>query len=137
MLFYWFGLLPLRPHIVWDFPVWSFSLSCPLSFSYSTTWSYNLFVLVLFWTSYFVPFPFCRLLFCPLILCPVCFLNVSLLSPSQVCRFSFRPSYNVKNAYTFDADDAWLQALCFFNFIIFFIISIIFVLQPTSYYWRS
>ena len=31
-LFYWFGLLPLRPHIVWDFPVWSFSILSSLVF---------------------------------------------------------------------------------------------------------
>ena len=32
LLFYWFGLLPLRPHIVWDFPVWSFSILSSLVF---------------------------------------------------------------------------------------------------------
>ena len=32
LLLYWFGLLPLRPHIVWDFPVWSFSILSSLVF---------------------------------------------------------------------------------------------------------
>ena len=32
LLFYWFGLLPLRPHIVWDFPVWSFFILSSLVF---------------------------------------------------------------------------------------------------------
>ena len=92
------------------------SLYCTLSFSYSTTWSYKLFVLVLFWTFYFGPFSFCRLLFLSFNTLSCLFFGLSLLSPSQVCPFSFRPSFNVENACTFDADDAWLQALWVFFF---------------------
>ena len=65
------------------------SLYCPLSFSYSTTWSYMLFVLFLFWTSYFGPFSFCRLLFCPLILCPVSFLAFHYLVLRKFVLFHF------------------------------------------------
>ena len=65
------------------------SLYCPLSFSYSTTWSYKLFVLALFWTSYFGPFSFCRLLFCPLMLCPVCFLAFHYLVLRKCVLFHF------------------------------------------------
>ena len=111
------------------------SLYCPLSFSYSTTWSYKLFVLVLFWTSYFGPFSFCPLLFCPLILSPVCFLAFHYLVLRKFVLFSFRPSYNVENACTFDADDAWLQALWVFFLFFVFVFFCFFVLQPTSYYW--
>ena len=64
-LFYWLGLFHFVL-ILFGTSLFGPSLYCPLSFSYSTTWSYKLFVLVLFWTSYFGPFSFCRLLFYPL-----------------------------------------------------------------------
>ena len=49
----------------------------------------SFFVLVLFWTSYFGPFSFCRLLFCPLILCPVCFLAFHYLVLRKFVLFHF------------------------------------------------
>ena len=86
--FYWFGLYHFVL-ILFGTSLFDPSLYCPLSFSYSTTWSYKLFVLVLFWTSYFGPFSFCRLLFCPLILCPVCFLAFHYLVLHKFVLFHF------------------------------------------------
>ena len=113
LLFYWFGLLPLRPHIVWDFPVWSFSILSSL-----------VFVLYHMALQAFCPPTVLDFLFWPFFILSITFLSFNtlsclffglwLLSPLQVCPFSFRPSYNVENACTFDADDAWLHSLCFF-----------------------
>ena len=67
------------------------------------------------------------------------FFGLSLLSPSQVCPFSFRPSYNVENACSFDATHGCRRYFFFifyflFCFLVFFFF---FVLQRTSYYWRG
>ena len=80
--------------------------------SFLSSYCFRLLILALFhFVDYF---------FCPLILCPVFFLAFHYLVLRKFVLFHFVPSYNVENACTFDADDASLQALCFFCFCLFF-----------------
>ena len=96
----------------------------------------SFFVLVLFWTSYFGPFSFCRLLFCPLLLFPVCFLAFHYLVLRKFVLFHFVNRTMWKTHVPLMLmTHGWRRYVFVFCFCFCFCFCLFFVLQPTSYYW--